>query len=113
MGRPSFRGIVTFVILLAPAIYGQASQPEALIAAGHWKRARAIVEARIHDATPDAESNFLLSQLRFAFGDHAAPLMFAEKAVALDGSVAKYHRQLAEALGVEAQHAGPFQQILL
>jgi tetratricopeptide (TPR) repeat protein len=33
--------------------------------------------------------------------------------VALDGSAAKYHRQVAEATGVMAQHANVFQQLLL
>jgi hypothetical protein len=37
--------------------------------------------------------------------------MLAEKAGALDGRGAKYHRQLAEALGVRAQHAGPIQRL--
>jgi tetratricopeptide (TPR) repeat protein len=37
----------------------------------------------------------------------------AEKAVALDGNTAKYHRQYAEVLGVMAQHVNTFQQLLL
>jgi tetratricopeptide (TPR) repeat protein len=87
--------------------------PEKLIDAGHWKRARAIVEVRIRDDPQDALANFLLSQIRNAFGDHESPLHFAEKAVAIDGQVAKYHRQLAEVLGVQAQNAGIFQQLVL
>jgi tetratricopeptide (TPR) repeat protein len=55
----------------------------------------------------------LLSQIRGAFGDRSTPLALAEKAVALDGRTAKYHRQLAEVLGVTAQHAGAFRQLLL
>jgi len=110
MVYPSYR-FFTALLLLTPALNAEQNPPEALIAAGHWKQARAIVEARLRDRPPDAEAYFLLSQLRFAFGDHSAPLMLAEKAVALDGSVAKYHRQVAEAIGVEAQHAGPFQEI--
>jgi tetratricopeptide (TPR) repeat protein len=98
---------------LTPAVLGQPAEPEKLIEVGHWKRARAMVEARLQQAPQDAAAYFLLSQIRYAFGDRAAPLMLAEKAVALDGNVAKYHRQLAEALGVQAQHAGPLQQILL
>jgi tetratricopeptide (TPR) repeat protein len=86
---------------------------EALIEAGHWKRARAIVEPRYREQPNDALANFLMSQIRNAFGNHDAPLPLAEKAVALDGSVAKYHRQLAEALGVSAQHANVFQQVML
>lgn len=100
------------MVLLAGIVHAQ-TEAEQLIQAGHWKRARAIVEARLHQAPNDALANYLLSQIRYAFGDHAAPLTFAEKAVASNGTVAKYHRQLAEALGVEAQQAGPVRQLFL
>jgi tetratricopeptide (TPR) repeat protein len=86
---------------------------EALIEGGHWKQARSIVEARIRAAPDDPLANFLLSQIRNAFGDRSAPLPLAEKAVALAPGTAKYHRQLAEVLGVTAQHANAFQQLLL
>lgn len=89
------------------------SLPEKLIAGGHWKRARTIVETRLRAAPDDPLANFLISQVRNAFGDHETPLPAAEKAVALDGHTAKYHRQLAEVLGVTAQHANVFQQALL
>src|ERR1035438_10180119 len=89
------------------------SAPEKLIVEGHWKRARAIVEARMREAPDDPLANFLFSQVRAAFGDREAPPPAAEKAVALDGRTAKYHRQLAEVLGITAQHAGAFRQLLL
>ena len=89
------------------------STPETLIVEGHWKRARAIVEDRVTRAPDDPLANFLFSQVRNAFGDRESPLPAAEKAVALDGRTAKYHRQLAEVLGVSAQHANVFQQALL
>jgi tetratricopeptide (TPR) repeat protein len=87
--------------------------PEKLIAEGHWKRARTLVEARFHEAPDDPLANFLLSQIRNAFGDRESPLPLAERAVALDSGVAKYHRQVAEGLGVMAQHAGLWQQLML
>jgi tetratricopeptide (TPR) repeat protein len=97
------------LVLLAAA----ATHAEILIEAGHWKRARVLVEAAIHARPNDPLANFLLSQIRHAFGDDASPLPLAEKAVALDGGVAKYHRQVAEAVGVAAQHANPVQQLFL
>src|ERR1039458_368681 len=102
------------LILCAVAI-GRAEQSpaEKLIEAGHWKRARTLVETRLREAPADALSQFLLSQIRGAFGDRLTPLTLAEKAVSLDGRTAKYHRQLAEVLGVAAQHAGAFRQLLL
>src|ERR1035438_4072772 len=102
------------LIFCAVAI-GRAEQSpaERLIEAGHWKRARTLVETRLREAPADALSQFLLSQIRGAFGDRSTPLALAEKAVSLDGRTAKYHRQLAEVLGVTAQHAGAFRQLLL
>lgn len=100
--------------LLGEAIGASAQgAPEKLIVDGHWKKARAMVETRIREAPNDALANFLFSQVRNAFGNRETPLPAAEKAVALDGRTAKYHRQLAEVLGVTAQHANVFQQALL
>jgi tetratricopeptide (TPR) repeat protein len=89
------------------------STAEKLIESGHWKRARTLVEARIREAPDDPLANFLLSQIRNAFGDRTTPLPLAEKALALDGKTAKYHRQVAEVQGVMAQHANAFQQLFL
>jgi len=100
-------------VLCAACALAQQTPAEALIEAGHWKRARTIVEARIKEAPGDALANFLLSQIRNAFGDRTTPMPLAEKAVALDGRTAKYHRQLAEVIGVTAQHANPIQQLVL
>lgn len=97
---------------LAFPLFAQLS-PDELIAAGHWKRARSIVESRFQDAPSDASNCFYLSQIRNAFGDRSSPLPLAEKAVALDGRTARYHRQLAEVLGVTAQHANLMQQLFL
>jgi Tfp pilus assembly protein PilF len=102
------------LILCAVAVSrAEPSPAERLIDAGHWKRARTLVETRLREAPADALSQFLLSQIRGAFGDRSTPLALAEKAVALDGRTAKYHRQLAEVLVVTAQHAGAFRQLLL
>jgi len=89
------------------------TEPERLIEAGHWKRARGLVEARMQAGPKDPLANFLLSQIRNAFGDRESPLALAEAAVAAGGGVAKYHRQLAEVLGVKAQHSGLLQQLVL
>src|ERR1700722_4764325 len=89
------------------------SPAEDLIEAGHWKRARALVEARMLEAPNDALAIYLTSQIRFAFGDTGMPFKLAERAVALDPSAAKYHRQVAEVIGVMAQHANVFQLLSL
>ena len=84
-----------------------------LIERGHWKRARALVEARLRERPDDPLANFQLSQIRNAFGDRTTPLELAEKALRLDGGTARYHRQVAEVLGVMAQHSGAFKQLFL
>lgn len=107
-----FGGVRAWVMILAVVPCAAQSEAERLIEAGHWKQARALVEdnaAHSHDAL----TQFLRSQIHNAFGDHESPLPLAERAVALDGSVAKYHRQVAEVTGVMAQHAGMLQQFLL
>lgn len=98
---------------LAVAAHGQQTDPEKLIVAGHWKKARAIVESRLAQRPDDPLANYLLSQIRNAFGDYSSPLTLAKRAVALDNRVSKFHRQLAEVLGVEAQHAGAIRLIFL
>ena len=104
---------VIFIAALTGTARAQDTPAERLIAAGHWKRARALVESRYRDAPNDPLANFLMSQIRAAFGDRTPPMPFAEKAVTLDGRTAKYHRQVAEVAGIMAQHAGLFQQVLL
>src|SRR5690242_11595428 len=100
-------------LLLTPLAAAAQSVPEKLIEGGHWKQARAIVEAQYRDNPNDALANYLLSQIRNAFHDTQSPMPLAERAVSLDSSVAKYHRQLAEVIGVMAQRSGPLRQLVL
>ncbi len=99
--------------VLAPPAAWALTPAENLIAKGHWKRARAIVEARYREAPDDPLANFLLSQIRNAFGDRQTPPRLAERAVALAPQVARYHRQMAEVIGVMAQQANVVRQLLL
>jgi hypothetical protein len=103
----------TLLLLVAAGAATAQSPAEDLIAAGHWKRARMLVEARFREMPKDALALYLTSQIRFAFGDADTPLKLAEKALALDGGAAKYHRQVAEVTGVMAQHANLFQLLSL
>ena len=105
---------LAFFILLAAALWAGGQTPaEKLIAEGHWKRARAIVEPRYREDPGDPLANFLLSQIRNAFGDRESPPKLAEKAVTLAPHVARFHRQMAEVIGVMAQQANVLRQLLL
>jgi tetratricopeptide (TPR) repeat protein len=95
------------------AILGVAStaddpSPDALIKAGHFKRARIIVEPKYKANPNDAELNYLISQIEDAFGNLDRARALAEKAVALDGKQARYHRQLGETYGETAEVASLF-----
>ena len=112
--------------LLAPSLFLCSSRPaspfgdagqnspsgapsaEALIKAGHWKRAREQVEP-LYKANPnDAELNYLMSQIDDAFGDLAGARDLAEKSVGLNNGESRYHRQLADVDGETAQTASLF-----
>ena len=100
------------IILAAAAIagVGPADSPEALIGAGHFKRARARVEQRFASNPNEAESLWLMSWIRQIWGDRAAALDYAGKAVKLNGRDARYHLRLAEVLGESAQNANVLEQ---
>jgi tetratricopeptide (TPR) repeat protein len=79
-----------------------------LINAGHWKRARAIVEPRLAANPRDALAACLLSKIKLAFGDLHGALISAQQAVALEDGNSNYHFQLAEVYGEMAAKASMF-----
>lgn len=109
------KGIVLFVLFLAstaplapPA--ASAAFPEELIKEGHWKQARALVEPQYKAHPDDGELNYLMSEIADAFGDLEKARQLAERAVALKGNESRYHRQLADVDGQNAQTASLFAQ---
>jgi len=98
----------TFCFLVSFAAAGVADSAEALIDAGHWKRARAILEPRVAANPRDAQAACLLSQVRLAFGDLDGALKLAQQAVALEDGSSKYHFQLARVYGEMADRASIF-----
>jgi len=101
------RGVLLAGLLAWPAAANDPA-PEALIKAGHWKRARPLVEQRYQANPGDARSAYLLSQVKAAFGDLDAAVPLAEKAVALDSNNADYHAQLGVVCGETAEKASLF-----
>ena len=87
---------------------GADSVLEALIEAGHWKRARPLAERRYQSNPNDAEAAYALSEVKLAFGDLDASRELAEKAVALDAKNSNYHFQLAVTCGRTAEKASLF-----
>jgi tetratricopeptide (TPR) repeat protein len=102
-------GTVGFVLSGAGA---QAQESAAvLMQQKHWKRVRAIAQAKLRTSPDDPEANFLMSRVLLAWNDPGAALPFAEKAVKLAPQNAEYHWALAEAVGTEAERANLFRQI--
>jgi tetratricopeptide (TPR) repeat protein len=94
--------------LLVPVIAAADASADGLIKAGHWKRARALVEPQFKAHPDDAELDFLMSEIDDAFGDLDNARSLAEKSVALKGGDARYHRQLADVDGETAETASLF-----
>jgi tetratricopeptide (TPR) repeat protein len=101
----SFCFLVSLTVGAAAADAGSA---QALIDAGHWKRARAMVEPRLAANPRDAQAACLLSRIKLAFGDLDGALKFAQQAVALEDGNSNYHFQLAEVYGEMADRASIF-----
>ena len=99
----------TFCLLVS--VVAAAPDPdsvEALVDAGHWKRARAIVEPRLAANPRDAQAAYLLSRIKLAFGDLDGALKPAQQAVALEDGNSNYHFQLAQVYGEMADRASMF-----
>jgi tetratricopeptide (TPR) repeat protein len=103
--------LVSFILVSTIPLKAAGADPgsaEALIEAGHWKRARAILEPRIAANPRDAQAAYLLSQTKLAFGDLDGALKSAQQAVALEDGNSNYHFQLAEVYGEMAAGANMF-----
>ncbi len=85
--------------------------PEALMEAGHWKRAQVLIEQRYATNKNDAYSNYLLARYKEAAGDADGAQPLAEKACALDSGNARYHLLLSGIYGRKAESASVFSQL--
>jgi tetratricopeptide (TPR) repeat protein len=107
----SFCFLASLILVSTITLKAGAPDPgsaEALIDAGHWKRARPILERRLAANPRDAEAACLLSQLKLAFGDLDSALKSAQQAVALEDGSSNYHFQVAWVYGEMAENASMF-----
>ena len=86
----------------------QDADVEALISAGHWKRARAILEPQVKAHPQDPRSCYLLAEVKVSFKDLDGALPLAQHAVDLDGKNSNYHLTLGQILGEMAARASMF-----
>jgi tetratricopeptide (TPR) repeat protein len=87
--------------------------PQLLVEQGHFKRARAAVDAALTINPADAESLYLSARVRLAFGDAEEALVLAEKAGAANPRSAACQFLIARTCGEVARRAGGFRQIAL
>jgi tetratricopeptide (TPR) repeat protein len=78
---------------------------DALIEAGHWKRARQAADLRLKANPNDAQAHAWLSKIESSFGDIEGAIAEAERAVELNPNSAAFHGQLAEACGMMADRS--------
>ena len=99
------------------ALPGRASPPgaddpvanaEALVRAGHWKRARAILEPRVNAHPQEARACYLLAEVKMAFNDLDGALDLAQRAAQLDSKNSDYHLTLGQNFGRLAAQASIF-----
>jgi tetratricopeptide (TPR) repeat protein len=92
----------------APIPDGQSADVEALVQAGHWKRARAILEPRVKTYPQDPRGCYLLAEVRMSFKDFDGALPLAQHAVDLDGKNSDFHLKLGQVFGEMAARASIF-----
>lgn len=100
------------LLLLATALFAQ-DAPDTLLRDGHFKRARAVLDARFKVSPNDAETLWLMSRIKHVYGDLDAAQQFAEKAIAANNKDARFHLRLAEVVGDKAVRASLLRQISL
>lgn len=79
-----------------------------LIQAGHWKRARAILEPQVKAHPQDARACYLLAQVKMALRDLDGALTLAQRAAELDPKSSDYHLALGQNFGRLAAQASIF-----
>ena len=105
MGKFTFAALAVVCTGLFSQTIESGTSVDGLIEAGHWKRARQIVAARLSANASDAQAHAWMSKIKEGFGDFNGSIAEAERATALDSRNAAYHAQLAEACAMTADTA--------
>ena len=109
---PLFAAIILWPLLacqgLADAANPDPPHAEALIHAGHWKRARALLEPQVKAHPQDPRGCYLLAEVKMSFEDLGGALPLAQHAVDLDGRNSDFHLELGQIFGLMAARAGIF-----
>src|SRR5437867_1282441 len=115
---PTIRGLTQSVLTIAFLCAGlflqvaDLSTAESLMGAGHWKRARIILQERVRNNPRDAKAAYLFAQLKLAFGLRDEALKLAERAAEIDNRNADYHVLLSRIYGESAENSGAIMRLV-
>jgi len=99
------------LLLIATACFAADPDPYTLIKSGHYKQARAILEAKLQQNPKDVNALWQMAQVKIAYKDFDGGLQLAEQAVALDDNNANAHCMVAEGVGNKIESAGIFSKM--
>jgi tetratricopeptide (TPR) repeat protein len=85
--------------------------PAAMVDAGHFREAEAVLKPILQQSPRDANAAWLLSRAESGLGNLDEALTLAESALAADPSRANYHVQVAAVAGRLAQKASLMKQL--
>ena len=104
--------MVLWLLLALPGVARDSASgvqgADALVQAGHFKRARAILESQVKDHPQDPKASYLLAEVKTAFKDFDGALPLAQRAVDLDGKNSDFHLKLGQIYGELAARANIF-----
>ncbi|MBZ5608810.1 MAG: tetratricopeptide repeat protein [Acidobacteriia bacterium] len=103
--------IVLAALLITLSAMAGDPTAEALMENGHWKRARAIVEAAYKAHPNEAQANYSMARVRHEFGNLDDAAKFSEAAVRLDPKSSPAHRELGEIYADQTAHVSFLKQL--
>lgn len=106
-------GCVFSLVAMLWAGAASPEDPDQLIQAGHWKRAKPLLEAAYGKNPKDVHTLVLMARLKRLSGDLAGAQKLTEQAVASDANSFEAHMLLAEILGDQADKASVFRKMSL
>jgi len=104
------RPIATLLVSALLLATAAAQDPNALMDAGHFKRARKLVQERYAKNPNDPVALYQMARIKAAFGDNDGAIALAEKSISLDPKIGRAHGLLAEFYGNKANGAGFFEK---
>jgi tetratricopeptide (TPR) repeat protein len=99
------------MLLPSAAASAGGSDPDSLIANGHWKRARTAAEAAYRANPNDPRAAYWLGRVRHEFAQLDEVQKLLETAVRIDPKSSLYHRELGEIFADQIDRASVFRQL--